>query len=122
MAHALEHLRSQLDGLPIAVYVTVEGSLNSETIHDVEPIVGELRLFKSKEELADLKRACQISAEGHLVAMHVARPGKYEYEVQAEIEKTPYRNGPSRVKMRSAKFTLWSGSLLRSRTFAGHTL
>jgi Xaa-Pro aminopeptidase len=68
-----------------------------QPLFDVEPVVGELRLFKSKEELVDLKRACEISAAGHLAAMRTAKPGRFEYEVQAAIESEFKMNGAERV-------------------------
>ncbi|MBS0457050.1 MAG: Xaa-Pro aminopeptidase [Proteobacteria bacterium] len=45
----------------------------------------ELRLFKSREELALMRRAAQIAADAHVVAMRTARPGMYEYEIEAAI-------------------------------------
>jgi Xaa-Pro aminopeptidase len=45
----------------------------------------ELRLFKSREELRLMRRAAQIAAEAHVVAMRTARPGMHEYEVEAAI-------------------------------------
>ncbi len=45
----------------------------------------EHRLLKSEEELAIMRRAADITREAHLAAMRVARPGAYEYQVEAEI-------------------------------------
>ncbi|HTA66217.1 MAG TPA: Xaa-Pro aminopeptidase [Xanthomonadaceae bacterium] len=45
----------------------------------------ELRLFKSRDELRLMRRAAQIAAEAHVVAMRTARPGMHEYEVEAAI-------------------------------------
>lgn len=45
----------------------------------------ELRLYKSKEEIALLKKAIEISAAAHMRAMQFCRPGLKEYEVEAEI-------------------------------------
>lgn len=56
------------------------------TEHDLSPMVDEMRLIKSQEELAVLKRACEISAYGHKQAMLAAKAGAYEYSVQAELE------------------------------------
>ena len=51
-------------------------------------IVHDLRLFKSAEEAALLRRACQISSEGHNAALAGARPGMMEYEVEALVDYT----------------------------------
>ncbi|HEV2606502.1 MAG TPA: aminopeptidase P N-terminal domain-containing protein, partial [Xanthomonadaceae bacterium] len=45
----------------------------------------ELRLFKSRDELRLMKRAAQIAADAHVVAMRTARPGMHEYEIEAAI-------------------------------------
>ncbi|HEY2346169.1 MAG TPA: aminopeptidase P N-terminal domain-containing protein [Xanthomonadaceae bacterium] len=45
----------------------------------------ELRLFKTRDELRLMKRAAQIAAEAHVIAMRTARPGMHEYEIEAAI-------------------------------------
>jgi len=47
-----------------------------------------LRQVKSAAELALVREACRISAEAHNRARSFARPGLYEYQIQAEIEHT----------------------------------
>jgi Xaa-Pro aminopeptidase len=64
-----------------------------EAILDPAAIVHEMRLRKSDEDLADLRRAVDISAEGHLAALRHCRPGMYEYELEAIVEYTFRRNG-----------------------------
>jgi Xaa-Pro aminopeptidase len=55
-------------------------------IDDPGPILHELRLRRSPAELARQRRACRISRDAHAEAMRYARPGMYEYQVQAAIE------------------------------------
>ncbi|MGA8040436.1 MAG: aminopeptidase P N-terminal domain-containing protein [Acidimicrobiia bacterium] len=57
-----------------------------ETIRDVSATLDEMRLFKSDDELEKLRAACELSARGHAEAMRFARPGLYEYQVQAALE------------------------------------
>jgi len=45
----------------------------------------ELRLVKSDDEVAGMKRAAAITRDAHLAAMNVARPGRHEFEVEAEM-------------------------------------
>jgi len=52
-----------------------------------------MRKIKTASELELLRKACEISAEGHLAAMKACRPGMYEYELQALIEYTFLRKG-----------------------------
>jgi Xaa-Pro aminopeptidase len=63
----------------------------------VEPgkIVHELRLVKTPEELARLRKAAEITAEAHMAAMRDGAPGRREYQVQAEIEYAFRRRGGS---------------------------
>lgn len=49
-------------------------------------LLHELRLFKSKAELALMQRAADISVLAHQTAMRAARPGIHEYELQAQLE------------------------------------
>jgi Xaa-Pro aminopeptidase len=51
------------------------------------PLLHELRLRKSPDELARLREAARISAEAHELARQVARPGLNERQVQAVIEQ-----------------------------------
>jgi len=60
---------------------------------DWRPIVHEMRLFKSEEEIALMRRAAEISGWGHVRAMRYCRPGLYEYQLQAEIEHEFARHG-----------------------------
>lgn len=61
--------------------------------HDLFALVEEMRMVKDESERAILRRAGQISAEGHLAAMRATRPGMYEYQVEAEILHVFIRNG-----------------------------
>ncbi len=53
---------------------------------DLDHLLHELRLFKSKAELKIMRKAAKISARAHCRAMTFCKPGVYEYQLQAEIE------------------------------------
>lgn len=55
-------------------------------VKDVSVPLGEMMLFKGEVEVESLRKACELSAEGHLEAMRFARPTMYEYQVQAALE------------------------------------
>ncbi len=55
-------------------------------VEDPGPLLHEMRLRRGPAELAAQRRACEISREAHREAMRYARPGLYEYEVQAALE------------------------------------
>jgi Xaa-Pro aminopeptidase len=48
-------------------------------------VLDDMRLYKSRAELATLRRAAQIAVGAHRRAMRFARPGRMEYEVMAEL-------------------------------------
>ncbi len=54
-------------------------------IEDVHVVLDEMRLIKSAEELATMRRAAEISTGAHRRAMQSARPGRSEYEIEAEL-------------------------------------
>jgi Xaa-Pro aminopeptidase len=62
-------------------------------LEDTRPILHPMRLVKSETELEIMRKAAAISAQAHNRAREFARPGRYEYEVQAEIEHTFRREG-----------------------------
>ncbi|MGC9524612.1 MAG: aminopeptidase P N-terminal domain-containing protein [Limnospira sp.] len=55
-------------------------------IEDAGTVLHPLRLVKSESELELMRKAAEISVEAHDRAREFARPGKYEYQVQAELE------------------------------------
>ena len=55
-------------------------------LEDVRFLLHPLRQVKSAAELAVIRQAVAIAAEAHNCARAVARPGLFEYQVQAEIE------------------------------------
>ncbi|QIM62887.1 Xaa-Pro aminopeptidase [Pasteurellaceae bacterium Orientalotternb1] len=56
------------------------------TLIDWQPMLSEMRLFKSENEIALMQQACQISALAHLRAMKQTRPNRYEMEIEGEIQ------------------------------------
>jgi len=59
----------------------------------LDPLLHELRLFKSTKEVKLMEKAGKISAEGHRRAMATCRPGIKEYELEAELLHAFTRNG-----------------------------
>jgi Xaa-Pro aminopeptidase len=74
--------------------VRARGFATPTRVEDPSPMLHELRLRRAPEELARQRRACEISRDAHIEAMRVARPGLYEYEVQAALEFV-FRQGGS---------------------------
>ena len=71
-------------GLPIA---RQEGS-----VPFIRGVVAQ-RNYKTAEEIEEIERACNVTADMHIAAIKAVRPGLYEYEVSAEIERVAHANG-----------------------------
>ncbi|MFO7276308.1 MAG: Xaa-Pro aminopeptidase [Pseudomonadota bacterium] len=51
----------------------------------LDHILHDMRLYKSRAELALMREAARIAAQAHIRAMRFCRPGVHEYEVMAEL-------------------------------------
>lgn len=56
-------------------------------LEDPMTVLHPQRLTKSEAELDLMRKAIDISAEAHNLAREIAQPGRYEYEIQAEMER-----------------------------------
>ncbi|MGK5088670.1 aminopeptidase P N-terminal domain-containing protein [Bdellovibrionota bacterium FG-2] len=66
-------------------------------IEDAQTVIGEMRLFKSPEEIELHRKACQITALAHKTAMQEVRPGMVEHEIEALVDYLFRKNGCDRV-------------------------
>jgi len=64
-----------------------------ERIQDVRALIDEMRLVKDAHEIGVMRRAASISAGAHRRAMRTARPGCFEYELEAELLHEFRRHG-----------------------------
>ena len=55
-------------------------------------LLDELRLFKSKGEIALLRRSAEIGAEAQIAAMLATKTARYEYEVEAALQYVYRKN------------------------------
>ncbi|MBI5367411.1 MAG: Xaa-Pro aminopeptidase [Planctomycetes bacterium] len=63
-----------------------QGHAAPAAIHDPCEVLHQMRLVKTPEELAHLRRATDITCAGHRAALRAARPGQHEYQLEAEVE------------------------------------
>ncbi|HEY5898257.1 MAG TPA: Xaa-Pro aminopeptidase [Burkholderiales bacterium] len=61
------------------------GVMAPQRMLDVRALLDDMRLAKDAHELAVMRRAARIAASAHRRAMQFARPGRMEYEVEAEL-------------------------------------
>jgi Xaa-Pro aminopeptidase len=69
------------------------GTAAPDRVQDVRSLVDEMRLVKDAQELGVMRRAARITAAAHRRAMQQARPGRNEYEIEAELLHEFRRNG-----------------------------
>jgi Xaa-Pro aminopeptidase len=56
-----------------------------DRLQDVRVVIDEQRLIKDAHELALMRRSARIASAAHRRAMQATRPGRSEYEVEAEL-------------------------------------
>lgn len=69
-----------------------EGKFGPSTIREPQ-FLHELRSIKSKEEIEALTKAAGITKKGHLRIMRETKPGMFEYELEAILEKEYLASG-----------------------------
>ena len=89
-------------------------------VKDAHPIVDELRARKSAAELALIRKAAEVSAEGHRAAMLAPVP-QHEYELAAVLEYTFRRLGGSRPAYGSIVGSCRNGTTLHYMKDQGAT-
>jgi Xaa-Pro aminopeptidase len=62
-------------------------------IRDVRTLLDDMRLIKDEHEVALMRRAGEISAAAHRLAMQAAQPGVAEYEIEAVLQHEFRRRG-----------------------------
>jgi Xaa-Pro aminopeptidase len=92
----VDSLENRLRAAPEPVY-TPRAVQKTDVVDNLTPIVDSMRVVKDADEIARLRRAVDISVAGHIAAMRVARPGMYEYELEAALEDGFRRNGADRL-------------------------
>ena len=58
----------------------------------LDHLLHDMRLYKSRAEIAAMRKAAKVAVKAHERAMRVVRPGLYEYEVEAEYRHEFRRN------------------------------
>ena len=69
---------------------TVKGQIRRgikapNAFYDIKPLLGEMRLFKSKAEITLMQTAANITVAAHQRAIKACHKATYEYQLEAEI-------------------------------------
>jgi len=84
------------DGRPSredAFIATIRSRSPDVDIRDLDPILDEFRFLKSPREIAVIREATQITGDAIVEVMRDARPGLFEYELQAVAEYVFKKHG-----------------------------
>ena len=65
--------------------LVTESAVSFSEILDWRPMLSEMRLIKSPNEIRLMQQAGQITALAHIKAMQTTRPNRFEYEIESEI-------------------------------------
>ncbi|PRL66048.1 Xaa-Pro aminopeptidase [Haemophilus influenzae] len=65
--------------------LVTESAVSFNEILDWRPMLSEMRLIKSPNEIRLMQQAGQITALGHIKAMKTTRPNRFEYEIESDI-------------------------------------
>lgn len=82
----------------IAEWINSLRSRESRGVHTphefvaLDHLLHDMRLYKSRAEIAALRRSAKVAVRAHERAMRRIRPGMYEYEVEAEFRYEFRRN------------------------------
>jgi Xaa-Pro aminopeptidase len=69
-----------------AFVARLKAAAPASDIRDLDPILDAMRAIKSPREVAVIREATRITGLAIMEAMRDARPGMYEYELQADAE------------------------------------
>ena len=70
-----------------------DGTCGPSEVISLTHVLHEMRLFKSRHEIAQMRKAAKLSAAAINRAMRYCRPGATEYQLEAEILHEYKRNG-----------------------------
>jgi Xaa-Pro aminopeptidase len=97
----VEHDRTVLSAVRRLKAQERRGVIWPADIVDPSTLLHEMRLVKASEELGLMQKAADITEGAHRLAMRSARPGMYEYELQALMEAEFRQKGSERVAYES---------------------
>ena len=62
-------------------------SLAPHELISLKPLLDDMRVYKSKDEIKCMQKSANIAAQAHIKMMQTCKPELYEYNLQAEFNK-----------------------------------
>ncbi len=88
LGHDSEVDRKLIEGIESLRRESRKGTTAPTQILDLRSLVHEMRLLKSDTELAQMRKAAEITYAAHHAAAKIARTGRFEYEIEATLDYT----------------------------------
>jgi Xaa-Pro aminopeptidase len=111
------HLLTRADNAP-ALEVALEAVREERedlVVFDAARSLAHVRSVKSPEEVARIRRACEVTCAGLRESMRSSRPGLHEFELQAVLEYVCRRGGAPRQAFPSIVGSGPNGTILHYR-------
>lgn len=89
--HYIPYYRAEHD-LKLLNFLDIQPRGAQPSIPLIKAVV-DMRNHKTAEEIAEIEKACAVTAEMHKTAMAAARPGMKEYEMKAIVENVAAMHG-----------------------------
>jgi len=91
-------VNTELDRQVMAAVNALRGKIRTgakppEEFTALDRVLHEMRLLKSRDEIALMRKAVEVSIHAHKRAMAVCRPGMFEYQIEAELSHECMRHG-----------------------------
>ena len=94
----VEQSRGQRVGMTLEQYGQLQRLLPGATWLDSAPLMWDLRVVKSPQEVAYMREACRITDAGIVAALETVREGVTERELQVVMGTTMMREGADTVR------------------------
>lgn len=78
--------------LKMQEWLSLPVSQQKPSVEFIKAVVN-MRNYKTEEEIAEIEKACNITADMHIAAMKAVRPGMKEYEIAAIIADVALASG-----------------------------
>ena len=85
--------------LSVAIYRQIEERLHRANLVGADRLVDRIRLVKSANELACIRRAAELTDTGLGAALEAIRPGVFDYEIAAAATAAMFRAGSHQLVM-----------------------
>lgn len=97
--------------LKLMGWLSISPAHQKGSVPFIRAIVAQ-RNYKSAEEIVEIEKACDVTADMHTTAMKVIRPGIYEYEVVAEMNRI--------AEMNNCQFSFATIATVNGQTLHNH--